>query len=201
MSEPFYDDSYPEALKWAAKVHATQPRKGTPGPYIPHLLRVSATIWEYGGDVTQAIAGVLHDAAEDHGGQERLDEIGRRFGPEVACIVELCSDSLVDTTHGGVKAEWRARKEAHLAHLRDVDERVKLVVASDKLDNLESTVRDISAGGFGEVMGRFNASPAEQVWFYRSVADIVRPSVPPAMMERFDTGIEALVTIVGSEQP
>jgi hypothetical protein len=25
--------------------------------------------------------------------------------------------------------------------------------------------------------------------------------VPPAMMERFDTGIEALVTIVGSEQP
>lgn len=39
---------------------------------------------EDGGSEDEAIAALLHDAAEDQGGQRRLDEIEALFGPIVA---------------------------------------------------------------------------------------------------------------------
>jgi hypothetical protein len=165
-------------------------------------LRVSATIWEYGGDDTQAIAGLLHDAAEDQGGRGILEEIVKRYDPEVAEIVTACSDSLVDTTAGADKADWLARKTDHIEHLKDLGPRIALVVAADKLDNLESIVRDIDACGYAEVMGRFNAGAADQVWFYGAVADAVRATVPDAMMRRFDAARHALSNEVAlAEEP
>jgi (p)ppGpp synthase/HD superfamily hydrolase len=199
---PPYDVRYLDALAWAAELHADQPRKGTEVPYISHLLRVSATIWEYGGDDTQAIAGLLHDAAEDQGGRGILDEIAKRYDPEVADIVTACSDSLVDTTAGADKADWLARKTDHIEHLKDLEPRTALVVAADKLDNLESIVRDIDACGYAEVMGRFNAGAADQVWFYGAVADAVRATVPDAMMRRFDAARQTLSNQVAlAEEP
>jgi (p)ppGpp synthase/HD superfamily hydrolase len=48
---------------------------------------------EAGGTQTQAIAALLHDAAEDRGGEQTLAEIRDRFGPQVAEIVAECSDT------------------------------------------------------------------------------------------------------------
>src|SRR5205814_9791195 len=67
-------------------------RKGTEIPYVSHLLAVSALVLEHGGDEDQAIAGLLHDAAEDQGGEARIAELESLFGPGVSRIVDDCTD-------------------------------------------------------------------------------------------------------------
>src|SRR5215831_1039581 len=115
-------DRFDRALLYATHVHGGQVRKGTSIPYIAHLLSVSATVLEYGGDEELAIAALLHDSVEDQGGKARLEDVRNRFGPRVARVVAACSDSLADTAKGEQKADWKERKEAYLAHLQAADE-------------------------------------------------------------------------------
>lgn len=60
---------FDDALAYARQLHAGQRRKGTTIPYLAHLLSVAALVLEHSGDEDQAIAGLLHDAVEDQGGQ------------------------------------------------------------------------------------------------------------------------------------
>src|SRR5438270_8414948 len=85
-------DRFDRALLYATHVHGGQVRKATSIPYIAHLLAVAATVLEYGGDEDLAIAGLLHDAVEDQGGEGRLWDVRHRFGDRVADIVHSCSD-------------------------------------------------------------------------------------------------------------
>ncbi len=82
-------DRFDRALLYATHVHGGQVRKGTSTPYIAHLLAVSATVLEYGGDEDLAIAALLHDSAEDQGGKARLEDVRNRFGGRVARVVAL----------------------------------------------------------------------------------------------------------------
>src|SRR5215475_14694477 len=108
---------FDQALVYATHVHGGQARKGTSIPYVSHLLAVSATVLEYGGDEDLAIAALLHDSVEDQGGKARLEDVRNRFGDRVASVVAACSDSLADTTKGERKADSQKRKQAYLAHL------------------------------------------------------------------------------------
>ena len=96
-------DRFDRALLYATHVHGGQVRKETTIPYIAHLLAVAATVLEYGGSEDMAIAGLLHDAAEDQGGERRLADIRNRFGDRVADIVHACSDSVINTAAGQQK--------------------------------------------------------------------------------------------------
>jgi (p)ppGpp synthase/HD superfamily hydrolase len=78
---------FDEAFRYAHQLHQSQTRKGTDIPYISHLMTVSALVVEHGGNEDQAIAGLLHDAAEDQGGAPRLAEIRTKFGDAVADTV------------------------------------------------------------------------------------------------------------------
>jgi len=100
------------ALVYANQVHGGQCRKGTTVPYVAHLLGVTSLVLEDGGDEDQAIGALLHDAAEDQGGADRLADIRARFGEHVARIVDGCSDTLVTP-----KPPWSERKAAYLARL------------------------------------------------------------------------------------
>ena len=131
-----------EALAYALVVHGAQVRKALPVPYVSHLLAVASIVLEDGGDETQAVAALLHDAAEDQGGEARLADIRHRFGPDVATIVAALSDSLV--ADPAQKAPWRARKDAYLRHLRlERDERILRVALADKLHNARSIQTDL----------------------------------------------------------
>src|SRR5918992_980248 len=101
------------ALKFAARLHAKQTRKGSDAPYISHLLAVAAIALEHSATESEAIAALLHDAVEDQGGQKTLDKIQRRFGKRVARIVAACSD-----TDQSPKPPWRKGKEAYIGGLR-----------------------------------------------------------------------------------
>ncbi|MGA9854457.1 MAG: HD domain-containing protein [Gammaproteobacteria bacterium] len=69
-----------QALSYAEEVHRQQKRKGSEGPYVAHLMAVSALVLEHGGDEDQAIAALLHGAVEDQGGHPRLEDIRAKFG-------------------------------------------------------------------------------------------------------------------------
>ena len=72
---------FDHALLFAAQVHRDQDRKKSGIPYISHLLGVASIVLDYGGDEDMAIAALLHDAVEDHGGRPMLKMIMQIFQP------------------------------------------------------------------------------------------------------------------------
>jgi len=157
---------FDEALQLAADLHRKQFRKGTGTPYMAHLLGVASLVLEDGGDEDQAIAALLHDAAEDQGGRKILKEISTRFGDRVAAIVDGCTD-----TYEIPKPAWRRRKEDYLEHLRTVPSSVRLVSLADKLQNARSILTDLNRSG-EKVWLRFNGGKEGTLWYYRSLVKV-----------------------------
>jgi (p)ppGpp synthase/HD superfamily hydrolase len=182
-------DRFDRALLYATQVHGGQVRKGTSVPYVAHLLAVAATVLEYGGDEDMAIAGLLHDAAEDQGGARRLDDIHNRFGERVAAIVRSCSDSLVEA--GEAKEEWRARKERYLRHLESCDGDTLLVSLADKAHNARSILRDLRKSEIGRaVWQRFKRGSEDQLWYYGALAAAYRRLLPGQLAEELAEIVE-----------
>lgn len=171
-----YGEKVAEALAFASEAHVTQTRKGKDTPYLSHVLAVAGLVAHYGGDEEQIIAGALHDAAEDQGGEEMARDIGLRFGPRVEAIVRDCSDAL--PLPGESKPEWRTRKRAFLATLAQPDRHgSRLVEACDKLANLRDIVEDVERDG-PETLARFNGKRTGTLWYYSTLADVLLPQVP-----------------------
>jgi (p)ppGpp synthase/HD superfamily hydrolase len=152
-------EQFEQALVYASHVHAGQVRKESTIPYIAHLLAVAALVLEDEGDEQDAIAALLHDAAEDRGGHARLRDIRQRFGDTVADIVAGCSDTLEQD-----KPRWRPRKEAYLHHLESADDSVLRVSLADKLHNLRAITLDYERVG-NALWDRFDPE-SDQLWYY-----------------------------------
>jgi GTP pyrophosphokinase len=181
-------ERYGHAVSWAIEMHDAQVRKASAAPYVAHLLAVSSLVLEFGGDEDEAIAGLLHDLLEDTTATRA--DIEERFGPRVASIVAACSD-----TEHQPKTPWRERKEQFLARLgAEPEASVLIVVAADKLHNARSMVRDHRDLG-ADLWLRFNAGPADQLWYHRQVAEIVRAQLGGAVAADLDEAVEALAAI------
>ncbi len=166
---------YDEALVYASDLHRTQVRKGSGTPYIAHLLSVSSRVLSAGGTEVQAIAGLLHDAAEDQGGQATLDEVRKRFGSDVAKIVADCTDSWVES-----KPAWRPRKETYLSILPRKPTSSLLVSLADKVDNAEAILNDYRNIG-DDLWGRFTGGREGTIWYYRRLSEIFDAVLPGAL--------------------
>src|SRR3954463_9487828 len=118
---------FDEAFAYAHAVHAAHARKVTGTPYIGHLMGVSSIVVDDGGSEDEAIAALLHDAAEDFGGRDRLADIRARFGGAVAGIVADCTDGWTV-----VKAPWTERKMRYVEHARTLTQASRRVSAADK---------------------------------------------------------------------
>src|ERR1700761_1689417 len=94
-TSPRLTQKFDDAMVYAADKHRSQTRKGGDIPYLGHLLSVAGYVIEADGSETEAVAALLHDTAEDQGGDETLAEIRVKFGDEVANIVRECSDTVV----------------------------------------------------------------------------------------------------------
>ena len=160
---------FDEALVHALKLHRKQKRKGKDVPYAAHLLGTAGIVLHFEGDEAQGIAALLHDAAEDRGGRPRLEKIRKRFGRDVARMVEDCTD-----TFEKVKPPWKARKEAYLAALPGKPTRSQLVSAADKLDNARAIVADLRVHG-AKTLERFNGK-YETVWYFQELVQVFQAS-------------------------
>jgi (p)ppGpp synthase/HD superfamily hydrolase len=191
-TSPRLSERFQEALAYAAKLHNTQTRKASEVPYIGHLLSVAGLVIEADGTETEAIAALLHDAAEDQGGDATLDEIEKRFGKDVATIVDECSDTVITP-----KPPWRQRKENYIAHLHEASDSTVRVSMADKLDNARAILRDLRLHG-PQVWQRFNTNdPHEHLWYYRSLLEVYQGRSNSWLVDELARVIHALEQEVG----
>lgn len=182
------------ALLYALDVHGAQYRKDTAIPYISHLMAVSSLVLEYDGDEDEAVAALLHDAAEDSDdGDEQLRRIGQEFGPRVRAIVHLCSDTVEQP-----KPPWLERKQRYIRHLNDdfgadrVDSGYLRVALADKLHNARSIVADMRRDGDDSVFDRFNSGKDHEEKKRNTLAYYADLARAYARYDGTDLGIRAL---------
>lgn len=183
-----------EALEYAFVAHQDQTRKVSGIPYMAHLMATSALTLEYGGDEDAAIAALLHDAPEDQGGVETLNEIRQRFGDVVANIVAACSD-----TFETPKPPWRPRKEAYVAHIATADARARLVSAADKLHNARSILQDHQVVG-AELWSRFHADRDAVIWYHKALIQAFDQAGGGAIVEELRRVVEAIEASIAERE-
>ncbi len=175
-----------EAIAYALELHNDQIRKGTKIPYIAHLLAVTALVLEYGGDEDQAIAALLHDAVEDRGGLETLQEINRKFGSRVSSIVEACSDATSKP-----KPPWKERKDAYIGSIAGKSKDAILVSIADKIHNARAILGDYRE--IGEALWeRFKGGREGTLWYYRALVEVFKPVGPARMVAELERTVEEL---------
>ena len=190
-----------EATRLAWQWHGHQTRKGKSTSYMSHLLQVQGLVISVGGGADEAIAALLHDSLEDAPDPAeravREGQIADRFGQAVLRIVLDCSDTTAEEA-GASKGPWRERKERYMAQLRGAERSSLLVAACDKRHNLGDLVWDLRHEGT-ETLSRFNAGGAEQIWYFESLAEICRPSIPPRLARELEDLVSSLRSLIGAE--
>ena len=171
---------FDEAFRYAREVHASQTRTGTEAPYIGHLMGVTAIVLDDGGSEDEAIAALLHDAAEDQGGRDRLADIRTRFGDAVARIVEDCTDAWESP-----KRPWADRKREYVEHARAIPGPSLRVSAADKVHSAYAILRDLRNHGEA-VWTRFNAAPDDILSYYEKLVRAFREAGGGALVDELD---------------
>jgi len=156
---------------------------------VAHLLRVAGIVLEGGGE-DEGIAALLHDAVEDQGGKPVCQEISRRFGEQVAAIVEGCTDADVSP-----KPPWRQRKEAHLARLRHASDAVRLVVAADKLDNARALSAEYRRRG-ESLWDFFQGGRDGTLWYYRSMLEVLSATGTSPLLDELRRTVDQLDQLI-----
>jgi (p)ppGpp synthase/HD superfamily hydrolase len=189
---PLLTERFEQALLYAARLHATQIRKGSGVPYISHLMAVAGLALENGGGEDEAISALLHDAVEDQGGEPTRAEIQRRFGPRVAEIVDGCTD-----TDRWPKPPWRVRKELHIASVAGASPSVCLVLACDKLHNVRCLVAEYRNCG-DALWGRYHGGRAGTLWYYRAMLEALRLRGTSPLLEELGRAVSEFEALAGN---
>jgi hypothetical protein len=124
-----------------------------------------------------------------------------RFGDETMALVEAVTEQKeID----GRPRAWIERKREAIAHLQDARTEILALKAADVLHNVQSICQDIDAAG-PAIMKRFNASPDQTLWYYRSVAEVCgKRLIGPAshLAAELDEAVNALaVALAGYFNP
>lgn len=158
---------FDEALIFACEKHSGQRRKLSDAPYILHPMEVASIVATMSDNQELLSAAVLHDTVEDAGAT--LEEIRERFGKRVSLLVMTeTEDKRADRPP---KETWKLRKEETLTileHTKDID--VKKLWLGDKLSNIRSFYRGHNAQGDDFWKNFHQSDPAQQEWYYRTIA-------------------------------
>lgn len=161
-----------KALAIAKVAHAGQVRKGTNKPYIIHPYSVYGNLLAHTTDEAILSAALLHDVLEDVDPNKYSEQHMREdFGDEITNIVKLVTKDKTIT-------DWKLGNQRYLDVLRAAnDERALLVSASDKLDNLATSLHDHAKEG-DTFWARFHAGKDDQKWWYESVQAVLLEKIP-----------------------
>ena len=190
-------DRFSRAIDYARHLHIEH-RKATRIPYMAHLLGVASMVMGEAGQVPfpvtedMVIAALLHDAAEDHGGQTRIDDIRCNFGPEVARMVEGLSDTFVEDP--SQKEDWDHRKTSYLGRLPRETLQTQLISAADKLYNARTILDEYRAIG-PRVWDRFHRSRDLQLWYFNELLKVFKSAGTNRIIEELDRVVADLVSI------
>lgn len=150
-------DKIEYAIFYATKSHQGQRRKQKDVDMIFHPFTVGMNLQRNGCDENIVAAGILHDVVEDT--DHTFEDIEKEFGKEVRNYV-------YDASEPDKSLPWKKRKEHTIEHIKTAPLGSKLIVACDKISNLEDALDNIEKYGEDKVLAR---NPEEQKWYYTSV--------------------------------
>ena len=160
-------DGFRRAVRFAARGHRDQVRRGSGDPYIVHPILVARTVEAAGFDEAAVIAALLHDLIEDT--PITLHEIHGEFGAAVAAIVAGCTEVKHDPN--GRPIPWEDRKREHIERLgASARGDAAAVMLADKLDNLRSIRDDLESGR--PVWDQFHAGRDRVLWYYAAIIEV-----------------------------
>jgi (p)ppGpp synthase/HD superfamily hydrolase len=192
---------FTSAIDYARILHIER-RKGTDVPYMAHLLGVASLVMGEAGHagfpVTEdmVIAALLHDAAEDQGGELRLKDIEHNFGSNVARMVKGLSDSLTADPHN--KQSWPERKKAYIRRLRKERADVRLISVADKLYNARAILEDYRQIG-PRVWERFKRGREDQIWYFDELLKVYKLHGASRIVEELRRVVTDLTQISAGE--
>lgn len=164
--QSLYSPLVEKAFRVAADAHRNQTRKASDLPYFQHPASVALILSRVGfNDDELLAAATLHDTIEDT--DCTVESLTTEFPESVVKLVLECSEAKADAS--GAKIPWRARKESHIAAVREASPSARAIVIADKLHNLGSMFFDLEHGD--ELWSRFNASPEDLIWYHREIVD------------------------------
>jgi (p)ppGpp synthase/HD superfamily hydrolase len=197
----FLTSRFTAAVDYARILHI-ETRKGSGIPYMAHLLGVASLVMGENGHapvpVTEdmAIAAVLHDAVEDHGGEPRLRDIEQNFGANVARMVAGLSDTFVQ--NADQKPPWEERKSTYIERLKSEPLDTQLISAADKLYNARTILADYRDIGV-RVFDRFKRGPKEQLWYQKALLEVFRAHPSNRIVDEFGRVVEELDKLTGGD--
>ena len=135
-NEKYYDiPKIIEAYDYADNLHEGQFRQSGE-PYISHPVAVARVVAELGLDTDSICAALLHDTVEDCADKTNLDIIAKKFGKDVAMLV----DGLTKI----IQVQVADKEEAHIENIRKMllamnkDIRVIFIKLCDRLHNMRT---------------------------------------------------------------
>lgn len=145
------------AIYYATKAHKGQTRKVENVDMIFHPFTVGMILQRNGCDANIVAAGILHDVVEDT--NHTFEDIEKDFG-------KIVRDYVYDASEPDKTLPWVDRKKHTIEHIKNAPLGSKLIVACDKINNLEDALSNIEKYGEDKVLSR---NPEEQKWYYTSV--------------------------------
>ena len=169
------------ALDRASVWHKDQIRKypGVVVPYVSHVAGVVAILARHGFDEMVQAAGALHDVIEDCGVTKA--ELDRLFGPRVASLVEMCSES-------DKSLPWEERKRLYAEHFGEKPWDAQAISLADKIDNFESIL--VCADHFGNPWSMFKRGKEAQLGRFDAIAAKLENVPPHPIIDEFRDRLE-----------
>jgi len=182
-------DRLADAFAYSLQLHRYQSRKVSPMPYISHLMAVTALVLEDGGSEDEAIAALLHDAVEDQGGEPIRAEILRRYGSNVAAIVDACT-----IPPWAASQSWKSHKLAYLDQLRRASPAAQRIILADKLHNVRSLITNLRRTG-ENTWSAFAANKADNIWLHQVLAELFEAYYCRYLVADFRQEVNTLFTL------
>jgi (p)ppGpp synthase/HD superfamily hydrolase len=163
-----------KAIQFAARKHEGLYRKdGERLPAVTHLFSVALLTAEDGADDDIVIAALLHDTLEDT--DTAAEEIQEQFGSRVRTLVEAVSEPSRDAS--GRRLSWRERKEGYFKKLETAPDDALIIVAADKIDNIESKITAFEIEG-PVIFKRWSQPTSEYLWYHKTALDFALKRIP-----------------------
>jgi (p)ppGpp synthase/HD superfamily hydrolase len=119
-----------DALRFAEAAHSDDPRKRDGTPYVEHTAAAAELVARTNLGEEAISATLLHDAVEST--PVTVDEIDRRFGPDVARLVEAMTEDRGIDSYVQRKRALRSKAEA-------AGRSALAIYAADRVTNIRAT--------------------------------------------------------------
>lgn len=153
-------DKIEYAIYYATKAHQGQRRKMEDIEMIFHPFTCGMLLQRNGYDEDIVCAGILHDVVEDT--HHTFDDIEKEFG-------KVVRDYVYDASEPDKSLSWKERKQHTIDQIKNAPLGSKLVVACDKISNLEDLYECIEKYGEEYCWSMLKENKESQKWYYTSV--------------------------------